>query len=74
MSNHLMKQQQEVDINIFLASILFVHCSSKDLDFLRPEHPPLSLFSLTILSVSLLHSVLTLRPSYLAGKGEELRT
>ena len=70
-----MKQQQEVDINIFLASILFVHCSSKDLDFLRPEHPPpLSLFSLTILSVSLLHSVLTLRPSYLAGKGEELRT
>ena len=34
---------------------------------------PLSLVLLPILSVSFLHSALTLRPSYLAGKGEELR-
>ena len=32
-----------------------------------------SLILITILSVSLLHSALMSRPSYLAGKGEELR-
>ena len=35
---------------------------------------PLLLFSLPILSVSLLHSAMTSHPSCLAGKGEELRT
>ena len=33
----------------------------------------LSLILLSILSVSLLHSTVTSRPSYLAGKGEKLR-
>ena len=41
---------------------------------MQPPPPPhLSLISLSILSVTLLHSLWCHDPSYLAGKGEELR-
>ena len=39
---------------------------------LQQGNTPFSLFLLSILSVSLLHSSVTSRPSYLARKGEEL--
>ena len=41
-------------------------------NFTIRQHP-LSQFLLSILSISLLHSAVTSRPSYLAGKEEELR-
>ena len=58
--------------------LLYVHQKREDISpsfFLTSLQgsTPLSPISLPILSVSLLHSALTSRPSYLAGKGEELR-
>ena len=59
--------------------ILYVHQKREDISpsfFITPLQggTPLSLILLPILSVFLLHSALTSHPSYLAGKGEELRT
>ena len=57
--------------------LLYVHQKTEDFSpslFLTSLQGsiPLSLISLPVLSVSLLHSALTSRPRYLAGKGEEL--
>ena len=58
--------------------LLYVHQKREDfypslLLTRRQGSTPLSLISLPILSVSLLHTALTSRPRFLAGEGEERR-
>ena len=64
--------------SVHMFGLLYVHQNREDFSsslFLTSLQgsTPLSLILLTILSVSLVHSALTSLPSYLAGKGEELR-
>ena len=75
---HQVILQMSPDETVHMFGLLYVHqkredfCPSLFVTSLQGS-TPLSLILLPILSVSLLHTALTSRPSYLAGKGAERR-